>query len=141
MSTTGTGSHWQVVTDDQSGTPLSNITSLSYTTNTNDSGNTLDPSLQLVINPGNTTRASTPASPTRPSTSSPTCSPTPVVSGTWQTWNVMNGVVWGTHLTGAPNSAPISWSTFIADYPNATILPVSIRVAVWASTWAATGAR
>ena len=50
---------------------------------------------------------------------------TPVVSGTWQTWNVMSGVVWGTHLTGAPNSAPISWSTFIADYPNATILPVT----------------
>ena len=35
MSTTGTGSHWQVVTDDRSGTVLSNITSLSYTANTN----------------------------------------------------------------------------------------------------------
>ena len=35
MSTAGTGSHWQVVTDDQSGTVLSNITSLSYTANTN----------------------------------------------------------------------------------------------------------
>ena len=49
---------------------------------------------------------------------------TPIVSGTWQTWNVMDGVVWGTHLTGAPNAAPISWSAFIAEYPNATILPV-----------------
>ena len=47
-----------------------------------------------------------------------------VASGTWQNWNVMNGYVWGTHLTGAPISAPISWSAFVAEYPNATILPV-----------------
>jgi hypothetical protein len=39
----------------------------------------------------------------------------------WQTWNVLTGKVWGTHLTGAPQGAPVSWSTFVADYPNATI--------------------
>ena len=105
MSTTGTGSHWQVVTDDWSGTLLSNLTSLNYTSNTND--NLLDPTLQLVIDPGNESGGTdsgvhfstvnfepyNQASAGGPS----------VVSGTSQSWNVMDGVVWGTHLTGAPD--------------------------------------
>ncbi len=39
----------------------------------------------------------------------------------WQQWNVLSGQVWGTHLTGAPNDAPLSWSNLLATYPNATI--------------------
>ncbi len=123
MTTTGTGSHWSVFNEDWGGTALSAITSLSYQTETNDTGNTLDPGLQLVIDPGNTT-----SGPDQGVTYS-TLSYEPYLqvggqtANVWQSWNVMDGVVWGTHLTGAPNSAPISWSTFLTDYPNATILP------------------
>ena len=44
-----------------------------------------------------------------------------ITPNSWQSWNVLTGNVWGTHLTGAPNSAPLTWSNFLATYPNATI--------------------
>jgi len=122
MTTTGTSSHWSVFNLDHDNMPLSNLTSLSYTSYTNDTSDTLDPGLQLVIDPGNTSGLD--AGVTFSTLNfEPYLQPPsdPVVHNIWQNWNVMNGVVWGTHLTGAPNSAPISWSTFLADYPNATI--------------------
>lgn len=55
LTTTGTGSHWSVFNEDHGGTPLTAITALSYSTYSNDPGDTEDPGLQLVIDPGNTT--------------------------------------------------------------------------------------
>ena len=53
MTTTTSGSHWSAYNEDHGGTPLADITSLSYSTYSNDAGNTEDPGLQLVIDPGN----------------------------------------------------------------------------------------
>ncbi len=125
LSTTGSGSHWSVFTDDQSGTALANLTTLSYSSLTNDTSNTYDPSLQLVIDPGNTTSGPDQGVTYSTLNFEPYLQSPGVTNGVWQNWNVMDGVVWGTHLTGAPNSAPISWSTFVSEYPNATILPVA----------------
>ncbi|MGH9078715.1 MAG: Ig domain-containing protein [Acidimicrobiales bacterium] len=122
LTVTGTGSHWSVVNLDHNSTLLSGINALSYSTYTNEATGTLDPNLQLVIDPGNTTGLDAGVTFStlnfEPYLQSP---PHSVVPNTWQTWNVLNGVVWGTHLTGAPISAPISWSTFVSDYPNAKI--------------------
>ncbi len=123
LTVTSTGSHWAVLNYDHDGTALNNVTALSYSSYTNDTTDTLDPSLQLVIDPGNTTGID--AGVTYSTLNfEPYLQPPsdPVVNDTWQSWNVMTGVVWGTHLTGAPNDAPISWSTFLSDYPNATII-------------------
>jgi hypothetical protein len=125
LSTTGSGSHWSVFTDDQSGTALANITTLSYSSLTNDTSNTYDPSLQLVIDPGNTSSGPDQGVTYSTLNFEPYLQTAGVTNGEWQNWNVLDGVVWGTHLTGAPNGAPIPWSTFISDYPNATILPVA----------------
>ena len=121
LTTTTSASHWSAYNEDHGGTPLANITALSYSTYSNDAGNTLDPGLQLVINPGNT---SAPDAGVTYSTLNfePYVQAGGQTANTWQTWNVMSGVVWGTHLTGAPQSAPISWSTFVSRYPHATIL-------------------
>jgi Putative Ig domain len=122
MTTTGTGSHWSVYNYDHDGTLLTNLTSLAYSSYTNDTSDTVDPGLQLVIDPGNTSGLDAGVTYStlnfEPYVQPPS---DPVVHNTWQTWNVMNGVVWGSHLTGAPITAPISWSTFLTDYPNATI--------------------
>ncbi len=122
MTATGTSSHWSVFSYDHDGTLLSGLTSLSYSSYTNDTSNTYDPGLQLVIDPGNSSGLDAGVAYStlnfEPYLQPPS---DPVVHNTWQTWNVLNGVVWGTHLTGAPIGAPISWSTFVADYPNATI--------------------
>jgi hypothetical protein len=121
LTTTGTGSHWSVFNEDHGGTPLTAITALSYSTYSNDPGDTEDPGLQLVIDPGNTTGID--AGVTYSTLNfEPYLQPGGQTYDTWQTWNVMTGVVWGTHLTGATEDAPISWSTFLSDYPNATIL-------------------
>ncbi len=125
LSTTGSGSHWSVFTDDQSGTALANITTLSYSSLTNDTSNTYDPSLQLVIDPGNTSSGPDQGVTYSTLNFEPYLQSAGVTNGEWQNWNVLDGVVWGSHLTGAPNGAPIPWSTFISDYPNATILPVA----------------
>ena len=121
LTTTTSASHWSAYNEDHGGTPLADITSLSYSTYSNDAGNTEDPGLQLVIDPGNS------AAPDAGVTYStlnfePYLQAGGQTADTWQNWNVMNGVVWGTHLTGAPEGAPISWSTFVSRYPNATIL-------------------
>ena len=122
LTVTGSGSHWGVFNSDHNGTQLQNLTALSYSTSTNDASRILDPTLQLVINPGNTTGVD--AGVTFSTLNfEPYVQPPadPVAANSWQTWNVLSGVVWGTHLTGAPQGAPISWSSFITDYPHATI--------------------
>ena len=121
MTTTTSASHWSAYNEDHGGTPLADITSLSYSTYSNDAGNTEDPGLQLVIDPGNTVGLD--AGVTYSTLNfEPYLQAGGQTANTWQNWNVMTGVVWGTHLTGAPNGAPISWSTFVSEYPHAAIL-------------------
>jgi hypothetical protein len=120
MSVSGTSDHWSVYNYDHMGTPLSAITALSYSTYTDNT--TTAPALQLEINPGNT--AGTDAGVSYSTVNfEPYQNPDeqPLLANTWQGWNVLSGNVWGTHLSGAPQSAPISWSAFRAMYPNATI--------------------
>ena len=116
LSVTGTSDHWSVYNYDHTGTPLSSITALGYSTYTDNA--TTAPALQIEINPNSTGVDSSVHYSTLNFEPYMNGSVTP---GTWQTWNVMSGVVWGTHLTDAPQSAPVSWSTFLADYPNATV--------------------
>ncbi len=125
MTTTGSGSHWSVFNEDHGSTALSAITALSYETETNDTGGSLDPGLQLVIDPGNTTSGPDQGVTYSTLNFEPYLQTGGQTPNVWQTWNVLRGVVWGTHLGGAPISHPISWSTFLADYPNATILPAA----------------
>ncbi len=117
LSTTGTGSHWTVYNYDWMGTPLSALTTLGYSTFTTSS--TTDPALQIEIDPGNTT--GTDAGVTYSTLNFEPYLNGTVTPGTWQDWNVLNGKVWGTHLTGAPMSSPVTWSEFLALYPNATV--------------------
>ena len=118
MTVTGTADHWSVYNYDHIGTKLSDITALGYSTYTDNV--TTDPILQIEINPGNTT--GTDAGVTYSTLNlEPYLQSTGVTPNTWQSWNTLGGDVWGTHLTGAPNSSPLSWSNFLATYPNATI--------------------
>ncbi len=120
LTVIGSGDHWSVYNYDHMGTPLSAITALSYSTYTDNT--TTAPTLQMEINPGNTTG-------TDAGVTYSTLNFEPylnsgeqaLAANTWQTWNVLSGKVWGTHLTGAPMSSPISWTSFLATYPNATI--------------------
>ncbi len=118
MSTVDTGSHWTVYNYDWMGTPLSAINSLGYSTYTDNS--TTAPALQLEINPGNQAGGIDSTIGYSTLNFEPYVNGT-VVPDTWQSWNVLDGKVWGSHLTGAPQSAPVSWSTFLTMYPNATI--------------------
>lgn len=137
LSTTDSGSHWSVYTDDWSGTALSAITSLSYTTYTTNGGPSEDPVLQLVIDPGTASSAGTSAGcPTFKTYSTlnfePYLQSTAEVDGSWQSWDVLaaGDVVWGTGLTSCTprtysGSGGVSWSTFLTYYPGATVLPVA----------------
>jgi hypothetical protein len=118
MTVTGTADHWSVFNYDHDGTQLSNITALGYSTYSDNA--TTAPILQMEINPGNTT--GTDAGVTYSTLNfEPYLQTGGLIPTTWQTWSVLSGEVWGTHLTGAPNSSPLSWSSFLATYPNAKI--------------------
>ena len=118
LKVTAAPDHWSVYNYDHIGTKLSDITALGYSTYT-DNGTT-DPILQIEVNPGNTTGIDAGVTYStlnfEPYLQSPGVTP-----NTWQAWNVLPGKVWGTHLTGAPNASPLTWSNFLATYPNATI--------------------
>ena len=116
LSVTASSDHWTVYNYDHMGTPLTSVTALGYSTYTDNA--TTAPALQIEINPNSTGVDSLIHYSTL--NFEPYMNGT-VTPGAWQTWNVMSGVVWGTHLTDAPQSAPVSWSTFLADYPNATV--------------------
>ncbi len=117
LAVTAPADHWSVYNYDHMGTLLSSITTLGYSTYTDNA--TTAPTLQIEINPGNATGLD--AGVTYSTINFEPYMNGTVTPGAWQSWNVLNGVVWGTHLTGAPQGAPVSWSTFLADYPNATI--------------------
>jgi len=121
LSVTGTADHWSVYNYDHMSTALSTITALSYWTYTDNA--TTAPTLQMEINPGNTT--GTDAGVTYSTLNfEPYLNPgeQSLAANTWQTWNVLSGKVWGTHLTGAPNGPGLTWSNFLATYPKATII-------------------
>ena len=118
MAVTGAADHWSVYNYDHTGTRLSDITALGYSTYTDNT--TTAPILQIEINPGNTTGTDAGVTYSR-SNFEPYLQTAGVTPNTWQLWNALSGEVWGTHLTGAPNSSPLSWSNFLATYPNATI--------------------
>ena len=118
LDVTNTTDHWSVYNYDHIGTKLSDITMLGYSTHTDNA--TTDPVLQLEINPGNTSGVD--AGVTYSTLSfEPYLQAPGVTPNVWQSWNVLVGKVWGTHLTGAPNSAPLTWDAFLSTYPNATI--------------------
>ncbi len=118
MNVTGAADHWSVYNYDHTGTKLAGITALSYWTYTDNA--TTSPILQMEIDPGNT--SGTDAGVTYSTLNfEPYLQTAGVTPDTWQQWNVLSGKVWGTHLTGAPEGAPLSWTGFLATYPNATI--------------------
>ena len=119
LNVTASTDHWSVYNYDHIGTPLADITALGYSTYTDN--NTTAPILQMEINPGNTTA---PDAGVTYSTLNfePYLQSGGVTPNSWQRWNVLTGKVWGTYLLqGAPSSSPITWSTFLARYPHATI--------------------
>jgi len=118
LRVTAAADHWSVYNYDHFGTQLSNITALGYSTYT-DNGTT-DPILQIEINPGNAT--GTDGGVTYSTLNfEPYLQSAGVTPDAWQTWNVLSGRVWGTKLTGATEDAPLTWASFLATYPNATI--------------------
>jgi hypothetical protein len=119
LAVTGSADHWSVYNYDHDGIKLSDITALGYSTYSDNA--TTAPILQIEINPGNTT--GTDAGVTYSTLNfEPYLQPGGLTPNTWQAWNVLSGEVWGTHLTGAPINSPLSWSNFLATYPNATII-------------------
>lgn len=103
---TGPSDHWSVYNYDQIGTSLSSISTLGYSTYTN--ATPTAPMLQMEINPGN--ESGIDAGVTYSSLNFEPYQQTyqVLVEGEWQTWNALAGNVWGTHLTGAPDGAPVS---------------------------------
>lgn len=123
LAVAGTADHWSVYNYDHTGTLLSDITALSYSTYTDNT--TTAPAMQLEINPG------VPAASCTGCVSGKTYSTLNfepyqntsqglLAAGTWQGWNVLNGTVWGTNLNMGQGPG-VSWSQFIANYPNATV--------------------
>ena len=141
LTTTGNSSHWTVLTNDDSGTALSAITALSYSTYTN--SGTGGPDLQLIIDPGAKSGTAPAACPASVSYASMNFEPylqsgsySAVTPSAWQSWNVLMGggadaEVWATGGIYASGCAPesyigsggVSWNTFLSYYPNAAILP------------------
>jgi hypothetical protein len=129
MTTTGTNDHWDAFNYDRDGTPLSNISTLSYSAYTN-SAPDFDPVFQLQADLGS-------GIPFATVSYEPYEQTTPDTANTWQSFDVSNGVVWATHIgVNAPGGLddPISWSSFVNLYPGATLLGVGADVG---SAWPA----
>ena len=116
MSLASTSDHWDAFNFDHKGVALSSISTLSYSAYTNQAPD-YDPGFQLQANLSATIPFSTvnfePYEQTPPDT-----------TNTWQNFNVLSGLVWGTHIspsTPGGISDPISWSAFLSLYPGATI--------------------
>jgi hypothetical protein len=129
MSTTGTADHWDAFNFDHSGVALSSISTLSYSALTNNAPE-FDPDLQLQahLTPGGQFTTIN----YEPSNQTPTDT-----ANTWQSFNVLNGLVWGTHITTTSPGGqddPISWSAFMALFPTAVLSAVGANVG---SNWQA----
>jgi hypothetical protein len=129
LTTTGTADHWDAFNFDHNGVAFSSLSTLSYTAITNNAP-TFDPVFQLTANLGSGVGFST-------VNYEPYEQATPDTNNAWQTFNVLDGVVWATHVpVGSPGDInhPISWSDFLGLYPNAVVQGVGVDVG---STWPA----
>jgi hypothetical protein len=129
MSTTGTADHWDAFNFDHSGAALSSISTLSYSAITNNAP-LFDPVLQLQahLTPGGQFTTIN----YEPSNQTPTDT-----ANTWQSFNVLSGLVWATHIAvNSPGGQddPISWSSFIGLFPTAVLSAVGANVG---SNWQA----
>jgi hypothetical protein len=116
MSLTGTTDHWDAFNYDHQGVPFSSISTLSYSAYTNEAPD-YDPGFQLQAD----LSAAIPFSTVN---YEPYEQAVPDTANTWQSFNVLSGLVWGTHIAAtAPGGIndPISWSAFLALNPAATV--------------------
>ena len=129
MSTTGTSDHWDAFNYDHEGVALSSLSTLSYWAYTNNAPN-YDPDFQLQADLSPSITFST-------VNYEPYEQATPDSANTWQSFNILTGVVWATHIAATSPGGiddPISWSNFISLYPGATLTGVGADVG---SAWPA----
>ena len=129
MSTTGTSDHWDAFNYDYEGAAISSISTLSYWAYENNAPN-YDPDFQLQADLSPSITFST-------LNYEPYQQATPDSANTWQSFNILNSLVWATHIADASPGGiddPISWSSFIGLYPGATLIGVGADVG---STWPA----
>ena len=130
MSTTGTSDHWDAFNYDHEGVALSSISTLSYWAYTNNAPD-YDPDFQLQADLSPSITFST-------VNYEPYEQATPDSANTWQSFNILTGLVWATHIAATSPGGiddPISWSSFISLYPGATVIAVGADVG---SAWPAT---
>jgi hypothetical protein len=123
MSLSGTSDHWDAFNYDHQGVALSSISTLSYSAYTNNAPD-YDPGFQLTANLSPSLTFAT-------VNYEPYEQTTPDTANTWQSYNVLTGVVWATHIpSNSPGGIddPISWSSFLSLYPGATVLGVGADV-------------
>ncbi len=123
MSTTGTSDHWDAFNYDYEGAALSSISTLSYSAYTNNAPD-YDPDFQLQADLSPSITFST-------VNYEPYEQATPDSANTWQSFNVLSGLVWATHIADSSPGGiddPISWSSFISLYPSATLIGVGADV-------------
>jgi hypothetical protein len=123
MSLSGTNDHWDAFNYDHEGVALSSISTLSYSAYTNNAPD-YDPGFQLTADLSPSLTFATvnyePYEQTPPDT-----------ANTWQSFNVLTGLVWATHIAPASPGGindPISWSEFVSLYPSATVIGVGADV-------------
>ena len=123
MSTTGTSDHWDAFNYDDEGVALSSISTLSYWAYTNNAPD-YDPDFQVQADLSPSITFST-------VNYEPYEQATPDSANTWQSFNILTGLVWATHIADTSPGGiddPISWSSFISLYPGATLIGVGADV-------------
>jgi hypothetical protein len=123
MSTTGTSDHWDAFNYDHEGVALSSLSTLSYSARTNNAPD-YDPDFQLQADLSPSITFST-------VNYEPYEQATPDSANTWQSFNILTGLVWATHIADTSPGGiddPISWSSFISLYPGATLIGVGADV-------------
>ena len=129
MSVTGTADHWDAFNYDHEGVALSSLSTLSYSAYTNNAPD-YDPNFQLTANLSPSITFAT-------VNYEPYEQAVPDTANTWQSFNILSGLVWATHIPASSPGGindPISWSSFVSLFPNATVLGVGANVG---STWPA----
>jgi hypothetical protein len=129
MSTTGTADHWDAFNYDYDGAALSSLSTLSYSAYTNNAPD-YDPSFQLQADLSPSITFST-------INYEPYEQAVPDTNNTWQSFNVLTGLVWATHIADTSPGGlddPISWSSFLSLYPSATLIGMGADVG---SSWPA----
>jgi Fibronectin type III domain len=138
LSTPGTNDRHIIATSAYAGTPLANITSMSYSAFQPNpyAGLQLAPAMQFDINYLGPTDV--------PYRGRLVFEPTAngAVNAGWQSWNALNGVWWGSFSgnTGfgglCGQASPCTWAQVLANWPNATIRGATLVKAGGAASWA-----